>query len=79
MLSGRDVLAIMPTGGGKSAIYQVGGAEVAGPTLVISPLIALQHDQVRSLEQENLEVGRPARSHATRVQETHHTGDLCAV
>jgi ATP-dependent DNA helicase RecQ len=65
VLSGRDVLAIMPTGGGKSAIYQVGGAEIAGPTLVISPLIALQHDQVRSLEQENLEVGRPARLDST--------------
>jgi ATP-dependent DNA helicase RecQ len=64
-LSGRDVLAIMPTGGGKSAIYQVAGAEIEGPTLVISPLIALQHDQVRSIADEQLDVGRPAQLDST--------------
>ena len=45
-VEGRDVLAIMPTGSGKSAIYQVAGALIDGPTLVVSPLVALQHDQV---------------------------------
>ncbi|HYI34310.1 MAG TPA: RecQ family ATP-dependent DNA helicase [Glaciibacter sp.] len=48
--SGRDVLAIMPTGYGKSAIYQVTAALQAGPTVVVSPLIALQADQVAGLE-----------------------------
>ncbi|MBI4899162.1 MAG: RecQ family ATP-dependent DNA helicase [Actinobacteria bacterium] len=46
---GRDVLAVMPTGYGKSAIYEVLGASEEALTLVISPLIALQRDQVRAL------------------------------
>lgn len=42
VLTGRDVLAVMATGSGKSAIYQVPGILLEGVTLVISPLIALQ-------------------------------------
>ncbi|UOG20211.1 RecQ family ATP-dependent DNA helicase [Gordonia amicalis] len=49
LLDGRDVLAAMRTGYGKSAIYQVAGAMLDGITLVISPLIALQHDQVAGI------------------------------
>ncbi|WP_239581708.1 DEAD/DEAH box helicase [Gordonia rubripertincta] len=49
LLDGRDVLAAMRTGYGKSAIYQVAGAMLDGVTLVISPLIALQHDQVAGI------------------------------
>ena len=45
MLEGRDVLAVLPTGGGKSAIYQIAGALLTGATVVISPLLALQRDQ----------------------------------
>ena len=48
-IAGQDVLAVMPTGYGKSAIYQLVAASVDGPTVVVSPLIALQHDQVESL------------------------------
>lgn len=43
---GRDVLAVMPTGHGKSAIYQVPALLLDGPTVVVSPLIALQRDQI---------------------------------
>jgi ATP-dependent DNA helicase RecQ len=50
LLEGRDVLVVMPTGSGKSAIYQVPALELPGPTVVVSPLIALQRDQVNSLE-----------------------------
>ena len=50
LLAGHDVLAVMPTGAGKSAIYQVAGLLLPGPTLVVSPLIALQRDQVESIE-----------------------------
>ncbi|TWF81344.1 ATP-dependent DNA helicase RecQ [Pseudonocardia hierapolitana] len=46
---GRDVLAVLPTGSGKSAIYQVPGLLRDGPTVVVSPLIALQHDQREGL------------------------------
>jgi ATP-dependent DNA helicase RecQ len=49
VMKGRDVIAVMPTGAGKSAVYQVPGSLLAGPVVVVSPLIALQRDQVRSL------------------------------
>ncbi len=49
LLDGHDVLLVMPTGAGKSAVYQLPGVHLDGPTLVVSPLIALQHDQVTSL------------------------------
>lgn len=49
ILAGRDLLAVMATGSGKSAIYQVPGVLLPGVTLVISPLIALQHDQITNL------------------------------
>lgn len=52
VLQGRDVLAVLPTGSGKSAIYQIAGALIDGPTVVVSPLIALQHDQVDSIGDE---------------------------
>ena len=48
--AGRDVLAVLPTGWGKSAIYQVAALMVPGPTVVVSPLLALQRDQVAGLD-----------------------------
>ncbi len=51
-IGGHDVLAVMPTGYGKSAIYQLVAASVDGPTIVVSPLIALQKDQVESLSED---------------------------
>jgi ATP-dependent DNA helicase RecQ len=50
LLGGRDTLAVMPTGSGKSAIYQLAGILLDGPTVVVSPLIALQRDQIEALE-----------------------------
>ncbi len=50
----RDVLAVLPTGGGKSAIYELAGLLRAGPTIVISPLIALQDDQFAHLRASGL-------------------------
>jgi ATP-dependent DNA helicase RecQ len=46
VLEGHDVLSVMPTGFGKSAIYQIAALFIKGPTVVVSPLIALQKDQV---------------------------------
>ena len=48
--AGRDALVIMRTGGGKSAIYELAGLLRGGTTVVISPLLALQRDQVAALE-----------------------------
>ena len=56
VLAGRDTLVVMPTGSGKSAIYQIAAVQLPGPTVVVSPLIALQKDQVESINQV-LDVG----------------------
>ncbi len=57
VMDGRDVLAIMPTGGGKSLCYQLPALLGAGPTVVISPLIALMRDQVAALRSAGVEAG----------------------
>jgi ATP-dependent DNA helicase RecQ len=48
ILSGQSTLAIMPTGAGKSLTYQLPATMLPGTCVVISPLIALMHDQLRS-------------------------------
>lgn len=53
-LAHRDVLAIMPTGGGKSLCFQLPAIMQTGVTLVVSPLIALMQDQVRQLQDNGI-------------------------
>ena len=54
VVGGRDVLAVLPTGAGKSAIYELAGLLRAGPTIVVSPLIALENDQRAHLDAAGL-------------------------
>src|ERR1700743_2737849 len=54
LAEGRDVLAVLPTGGGKSGIYELAGLLREGPTVVVSPLIALQDDQLAHLRAAGL-------------------------
>ncbi|CAM5343217.1 DNA helicase OS=Streptomyces glaucescens OX=1907 GN=SGLAU_30810 PE=4 SV=1 [Streptomyces glaucescens] len=49
VLQGEDTLVVMPTGSGKSAVYQVPAAILPGPVVVVSPLLALQRDQIAGL------------------------------
>ena len=50
--AGRDTLVVMPTGSGKSAIYQLAALALEGATIVVSPLLALQRDQVEAIGDE---------------------------
>ena len=54
LLSGRDVLGVMPTGAGKSICYQLPALLLPGVTLVVSPLISLMKDQVNALTQAGI-------------------------
>ena len=70
LVDGRDTLAVMPTGSGKSAIYQVAAAALNGPTVVISPLIALQRDQAERLADDEggaAVVNSTTRKHVRRA------------
>jgi ATP-dependent DNA helicase RecQ len=64
----RDAMVVMPTGSGKSAVYQVPGMLLAGPTLVVSPLIALQRDQVAGLLRRSGQTAVAVNSSMSRAQ-----------
>ena len=56
LLTGRDVLAVLPTGAGKSLVFQIASQLLPGITIVVSPLLALMHDQEESLAERGVEV-----------------------
>lgn len=70
VVGGRDTLAVLPSGAGKTAIYQVAGQLLDGPVVVVSPLIALQRDQVERLSELPGDAGR-----ATQLNSTMSAGD----
>ncbi|WP_104524350.1 RecQ family ATP-dependent DNA helicase [Blastococcus atacamensis] len=65
VVGGHDTLAVLPSGAGKTAVYQVAGRLLDGPVLVVSPLIALQRDQVDRLSELGEQAGRPAQLNST--------------
>src|SRR4051812_22211556 len=56
LFDGRDVMAVLPTGAGKSLVYQLAAQRLPGVTIVVSPLLALMKDQVESLEERGFHV-----------------------
>jgi ATP-dependent DNA helicase RecQ len=68
VLDGRDTLVVMPTGAGKSLIYQLPALHLPGLTLVVSPLIALMKDQTDKLEALGVEASTINSSLTTRQQ-----------
>lgn len=54
LLNGNDALVVMPTGSGKSAIYQIAAYLIPGSTVVVSPLIALQRDQAGAIAEQDM-------------------------
>ena len=75
VLAGRDTLAIMPTGSGKSLTYQLPALVMEGPTLVVSPLLALIEDQYTKLKAAGVAI---VRIDSTRTAK-ERAADLAAV
>jgi ATP-dependent DNA helicase RecQ len=78
VLAGRHTLAVMPTGAGKSLCYQLPALALDGTALVISPLIALMHDQIRSADAIGIRAASltSADSDRERTIERFRAGEL---
>jgi ATP-dependent DNA helicase RecQ len=81
ILAGHDTLSVMPTGSGKSAIYQIAATFIQGPTVIVSPLIALQKDQLESIRASSLAEAAIVNSNVRAADkreafEKLETGDL---
>ena len=67
VLAGRDSVVLLPTGSGKSLIYQLGGLVTPGATVIVDPLVSLIDDQTQRLERDGID--RVASLHAGRMEE----------
>jgi len=70
VIQGKDTLALLPTGGGKSICFQIPGLVLGGITLVISPLIALMKDQVENLNRKGIPAAMVSSVQSTQDQQT---------
>ncbi|HEX7022517.1 MAG TPA: ATP-dependent DNA helicase RecQ [Trueperaceae bacterium] len=75
VLGGHDTLVVMPTGSGKSAIYQTAALLLDGPTVVVSPLIALQLDQVEGLDELDQDADDEQNAGAAALNSTLNQGE----
>jgi len=71
ILAGKDLLMILPTGGGKSLSYQLPTLLMEGTTVVVSPLLALMHDQVQSLKAQGMRAEM-----LSSMQDAEESGDI---
>ena len=78
VMAGQHSLAVMPTGAGKSLCYQVPAVARAGTAIVISPLIALMHDQIRSAQAHGLKAAAltSVSEDPGAIREALQAGDL---
>ena len=76
VLAGRDTLALMPTGGGKSLTYQIPGLASEGVCIVVTPLIALMKDQVDRLRKLAHPVLVAIHSGLSAAADRHRPGQL---
>jgi ATP-dependent DNA helicase RecQ len=78
VIAGKDTLAVMPTGSGKSLTYQLAALVRDGTALVISPLIALMHDQIRAADTLGIRAASltSADSDRERTEQRFRSGDL---
>jgi len=69
IIDGKDTVALLPTGGGKSICYQIPSLVMEGTTLVISPLIALMQDQIQQLEKRDIKaIALHSGMHFSQIQ-----------
>jgi ATP-dependent DNA helicase RecQ len=76
VFGGRDTLVVMPSGAGKSAIYQVAGLLTPGITVVVSPILALQRDQLASIEEHAAGGGAQINSDLTDAERAAAFGEV---
>jgi len=75
VMAGRDTLVVSPTGSGKSAIYQVPAILLHGTTIVVSPLIALQRDQVIGLMSKGAASGQSIEAHVVNSSRSERANE----
>ena len=76
LIKGNDVLAVFPTGAGKSLTYQLAALSLPGTAIIVSPLIALMRDQVVDLQSRSIEGVSAINSTLTEQEVNDHLSDL---
>src|SRR5688500_16493322 len=78
LMAGKDVLGVFPTGAGKSLTYQLAALMLPGTAIVVSPLIALMHDQVTDLQNRDIKGVSLINSTLTEQEVDEHLTELAS-